>query len=131
MPTQTISFTVPLIPPSVNGYARHTKAGGHYQTAKALSFKEHVMFQARGCRVIAKAFKVEIGVFLGKGEKGDVDNFPKLVMDALAKAGVFCVPIGKSKQPCPQSDSYVYDLHVRKSRAVDGNGYTEITVTAL
>lgn len=127
----TVSFTVPLVPPSVNGYARHTRRGGHYQTAKALGFKEHVMFLARNQWVIAKAFKVEILVSLGKGERGDVDNFPKLCIDALAKAGVFRVPISKMKVPCPQSDSYVYDLHVRKCRAPDGIGCTEITVTAL
>jgi Holliday junction resolvase RusA-like endonuclease len=52
----------------------------------------------------AKAIEVDITVFLGMRGKGDVDNFPKVVLDGLVDAGVI------------RTDARVSDLHVHKRR---------------
>jgi Holliday junction resolvase RusA-like endonuclease len=84
----TLEFSIPLTPPSVNSYVRHTKLGRHYQTPDAIAFKEAVAIFARGRSVEAEEFKVHIAVYLGRGSKGDVDNFAKLPIDGLVAAGV-------------------------------------------
>lgn len=83
-----VSFTIPLVPPSVNHYVKHTRDGGHYVTHEALSFKSAVRLFARGRVVTAKKYQIEFMVYLGKGERGDPDNFCKVIGDGLQEAGV-------------------------------------------
>jgi Holliday junction resolvase RusA-like endonuclease len=97
-------LVIPLIPPSVNRYVRHTRRGTHYCTREATAFREAVVALARGIVVEARHYEVSITIYLGKGDRGDVDNFCKLVLDALAYAGVI------------RSDADVADLHVAKRR---------------
>lgn len=80
---QTVRFTVPLTPPSVNDYVRHTRSGRHYQTEEAIAFKDAVALCARGQQIDAKRLAVTMTIFLGKADRGDVDNFPKCVLDGL------------------------------------------------
>src|SRR6266849_7270735 len=83
-----LSFTVPLVPPSVNHYVKHTRTGRHYVTKVALSFKSAVRLFARGRVVTAKKYAVEVKVFLGFRQRGDGDNFLKVIGDGLKEAGV-------------------------------------------
>jgi len=59
-----------------------------------------------------------------QGERGDIDNFPKLVLDALADCGVFRDSKGKIV-----SDAHVMRLEVTKNdRERPDKGYTEVWV---
>jgi crossover junction endodeoxyribonuclease RusA len=111
-----VRFTVPLIPPSVNHYVKHTRNGRHYVTAEAKAFKEAVAIFAKG-RVEADEYLVVSIVWLGAGQRGDVDNFPKVVLDALVDAGVI------------HSDAAVREIRFRKERDPK-NPRTEIEVMA-
>jgi len=134
--SQEISFTVPLVPPSVNHYVKHTRSGRHYVTADAKAFKSAIsIFCPLGSHVVGSMFEVEAVVYLGEGQRGDVDGFGKLILDGLAEAAVFQRnrPGHKSARfPIRQqlSDAYVTDFILRKRRDRK-NPRTEITVRAL
>lgn len=115
-PTHEVSFTVPLTPPSVNSYVRHSR-GRHYVTAEAKAFKEAVILISRRQAIRSSSYFVAIAIFLGKAERGDLDNFAKVVLDALVKAGVI------------DSDAKVVELQMCKARDWQ-NPRTEITVRA-
>lgn len=117
---QSVRFTVPLVPPSVNTYVRHS-AGRHYKTSKAKSFEDAVGLFARGKRCPGERFFVKIAVYLGPNEHPDCDNLPKLVLDGCAAAGVFN---GKS-------DNHVQSVLVTKYDTDRENPRTEIEVSAI
>jgi len=122
-----IEFTVPLVPPSVNHYKVRYRNGRTVVSGKAIAFKEAVAVFCRGRYVTGKTFSVGMGIFLGKKDKGDVDNFPKLVLDGLADCGVF-----RNKKGERVSDAHVRYMVV----SINGDdrpeqGLTEITVEAL
>lgn len=122
-----ITLTVPCIPVSVNHYKVRFRSGRTVVSSAALSFKEEVAIALRGRYVAAKRFQVTIRITLGKGERGDWDNFPKLVGDGLAEAGAFRDLKGKR----------LSDAHVRDGRVIldcdsrPERGSTEITIEAL
>lgn len=114
-----LTFTVPgLTPPSGNDYVRHTRGGRHYVTQEAEAFKQAVALFSRGKSVIAKRFGLEVWIYMGYGQRGDGDNFWKVLADGLVQAGVI------------HSDAAVDDwiLHKRRDRT---NARTEIRVYAL
>ena len=78
----SVRFTVPLTPPTVNHY-KGTNRGRYYVSNKATKFKHAVALFAQGQQIDAKRVAISMTIFLGKGEKGDVDNFPKCVLDGL------------------------------------------------
>ena len=80
-----LSFTVPLVPPTVNHYVRHTRKGEHYLTRAAKAFKDAVAICAAGRSIDddAKRVQVAISIYLGRGDRGDIDNYPKCVLDGL------------------------------------------------
>jgi len=122
-----ITFTVPIIPPSVNHYKVRFRNGNTVVTAEAIAFKHAIAVYVRGMAISAKKFSVRIEVVLPKGARGDVDNFPKLCLDGLADAGVFMNRKGKRV-----SDAYVRHLVVDlDSDSRPDEGYTVITVEAL
>lgn len=127
-----VSFTVPLVPPGVNNYVKHTRSGRHYVTAEAKAFKDAVVILARGHFVIGRDFEVEATIYLGHKQKGDVDNFAKLILDALADAGVFQKANLRRPLVTPTmlSDAHVSDLILRRRRDAE-NPRTEITVKVL
>lgn len=125
-----VSFTVPLVPPGLNHYVRHTKAGRHYQTGAATAFKDAVVLFARRAFVVGKSFSVDATIYLGAKERGDVDGFGKLILDGLAKAEVFRTATKKYGAKVV-SDAWVTEMRLRKTRSLLSTGYTEITVTAL
>jgi Holliday junction resolvase RusA-like endonuclease len=86
MQPTTVSFIVPLTPPSVNHYVRHVWRGTHvrhYITDEAQGFITAVQIMANGKLLPVGKYGVRLRIFLGKGERGDIDNFPKCVLDAL------------------------------------------------
>jgi crossover junction endodeoxyribonuclease RusA len=114
-----VKIVIPLVPPSVNSYVRHTRKGGHYVTAEAKAFKEAVAILGREKGdLVAEAYHVHIDVYLGKNGRGDLDNFAKIPIDALVYAGII------------RSDSDVEAVSLRKFRD-PGNPRTEITIEAL
>ena len=85
-----IRITVPEIPPSVNHYVKHTRAGRHYRTASADRFLT-AMSLALGTKVTVvrgREYEIAIAVYLGKGDRRDWDNCPKVVCDSLVRLGV-------------------------------------------
>ena len=108
------SIMVPMVPPSVNHYVRHFGGNRHVKTEEAKTFHDHLWISSLSCKpVVAERFHVAITIFLGRKQKGDVDNFPKLVLDTLAKRGMFQDLKGRKL-----SDSHVTKLTVQKSRSV-------------
>ena len=120
----SLYIKVPLIPPSVNHYIKHTRSGRHYKTGEAQAFKDEIALAVKGRYVESIYLSVIISVTLGTGERGDVDNFPKLVLDALADCGVF-----RNSKGIIVSDAHVVRLEVTKNdRARPDKGYTEVWV---
>jgi crossover junction endodeoxyribonuclease RusA len=122
-----LNFTVPMIPPDLNHYVRHTRQGRHYVTKEATEFKATLATFNRGEFIQGKSFAVHIVIVFGKGDRGDVDGFPKLVLDGLADCGVFRDRKGKEI-----SDAYVDRLLVYRDREQRPPvGRTEITVGCI
>jgi len=115
---QIAAITVPLVPPTVNHYVKHTRRGRHYVSGEAISFKEAVRLFSKRQQVRGAQYKVEVWVHLGKGQKGDIDNFAKVVLDGLKDAGVI------------DSDAKIANLHLYKRRSAD-RPRTEIMVEAI
>ncbi len=112
-----LTITVPLVPPSVNHYWKHMRSGRHYVTAEGRAYKEAIALFARGRSVAAKRYELEAVIYLGHGQRGDGDNFWKVIADGLVDAGVI------------HSDAAVTDWILRKRRD-RSNPRTEITVRA-
>lgn len=109
---------MPGIPPSVNHYVRHTRDGRHYKTGEAESFCQWLAIYARGKKIRADEYGVKIVITLGHKQKGDLDNFAKVVLDSMVKCGVI------------DSDAKVTVLHMFKGRDRD-NPRTDVTVWAV
>ena len=82
-----LDFCVPLIPPSVNAYVRHTRKGRHYVSEEALAFKRAVPICAKQRQVRHKYYAIEIYVNLAAGQKIDLDNCSKVILDGLVEGG--------------------------------------------
>lgn len=105
-----------MTPPSVNNYVRHTRNGGHYKIKAANDFALTVQVLSKGS-VDAEALRLEVNVYLGKGKKGDGDNFFKVIADALVTARII------------KSDAHITQWYLEKHRDRD-NPRTEIYVSA-
>lgn len=113
-----VRFTVPLTPPSVNHYKARAKNGHWYVTKQATAFKSAIgIFAARQvCE--GKRYQLDVTVFLGKGQRGDGDNFWKVIGDGLKEAGVI------------RSDAAVAAWNMKVDRDPK-NPRTEIKVSSL
>jgi Holliday junction resolvase RusA-like endonuclease len=122
VPASQLSLVIPMTPVSVNHYKKPRRGGfGYFVTKEAKAFKEAVALIAKAhpfklCG--ADSYKVSILIALGKGQKGDIDNFAKLSLDSLVDAGVI------------HSDAAICELFMQKIRDIS-NPRTEITVEAL
>jgi crossover junction endodeoxyribonuclease RusA len=122
-----LTLTIPLKPPSVNTYVRHTRAGRHYVTKEGLAFKAAVGIMARGSTVAPvipgerrKArYSLTARVFLGPKQRGDGDNCWKCIADGLVEAGVI------------HSDAAVSEWHMYVDGDERGQARTEIEVERL
>jgi len=113
--TEPLSFTVPFVPPSVNHYIKHTRKGLHYVTKEAQDFKMAVGLCARGRSIHADRYSLEVWIYLGFGQRGDGDNFWKVIADGLVEAKVI------------HSDAAIEDWILHKRRDIE-RPRTEITV---
>lgn len=112
-----LDFCVPLIPPSVNHYVKHTRDGRHYVTAEAKAFKQAIPICARQRFVRHKYYSIEIYVNIGPGQKIDLDNCSKVILDGLVEGGQI------------HSDAAVTGLFMHKKRvAAPAHVRTCITV---
>ena len=129
--TAKVQFTVPLVPPSVNHYKVRYRNGNTVVSKEASAFKDAVAIYLRGQYVLAERFALTIRITLGQKDRGDWDNFPKLVGDALAAAGAFRKSKGKHR------GELLSDAHVKDGRVIldcdtrPAQGFTEITIEAL
>jgi Holliday junction resolvase RusA-like endonuclease len=115
-----ISITIPGIPPSVNHYrGLNRRAGRFYVRKPAIAFKADVALMLAGRKMPkAKAYRVEVTIYLPKGKRGDVDNFAKVTLDALQAAGAI------------RSDALIAEFSSKKLRDA-ANPRTEITISTL
>jgi Holliday junction resolvase RusA-like endonuclease len=116
--TNEVRITVPFEPPSVNHYKKVNYRGGRmnwFLTKEATAFMDALYLLSRNMQLHAETYEVEFCVYQGKGERGDVDNYSKCVLDGLVKAGVIT------------TDSAVTDLYISKRRDA-ANPRTEIVV---
>jgi crossover junction endodeoxyribonuclease RusA len=112
---KSVFIELPLLPPTVNHYVKHTRTGRHYVTGEAKAFKEAIALASRGRTLEFKYYTVAIGIGLGPGEKGDIDNFAKVCLDGLRDALVIT------------TDARVTRLEMNKFRLPDN--CTRILVT--
>lgn len=114
----SVSLAIPGTPPSVNHYKAHGR-NGYYRRDTADSWYATVAAIAHGQTVADphSNYEIEAVVYLGKGQKGDLDNFAKCLLDSLALAGVI------------DTDARVTRLLLEKCR--DGEARTAVTVTAV
>jgi Holliday junction resolvase RusA-like endonuclease len=84
-----VTISIPLTPPSVNHYLQRRVQGGYALTKEAQAYKDAVTLIARSCRkrIEAARYKVSVHIFLAPGQRGDLDNFLKLVLDGLVAGG--------------------------------------------
>lgn len=82
-----LDFCVPLLPPSVNHYVKHTRSGRHYVTREAKAFKAAIPMCCSNKQIRHKWYSIEIYVNLGKGDKIDLDNCAKVILDGLVEGG--------------------------------------------
>lgn len=129
---EKINITIPLLPPTVNHYWKHTvRAGQHrtYVSAAGKAFKRAVATLAAGTTVIPDGatthaltkvrYRLTVKVVLGKGQSGDGDNFWKAIADGLAEAGVI------------HSDARVRDWFLTVDDTERGEPRCEITAERL
>jgi Holliday junction resolvase RusA-like endonuclease len=131
---ESLSFTVPLVPPSVNHYKRpvvYRKGGklrrGQTLTEEAKAYKWAVAIYAQGRTLIPedpkkrKQAKYELwaNIYLGPRGRMDGDNGNKLIGDGLQDAGII------------HNDNAVKRWHVEKFGDDRQHPRTEITVRRL
>jgi len=99
-------FVVPLLPPSVNHYRKPRRGGGFYRVAECGSFIDAVCVFSGKTMVTGNFYALEIWFFLGPAKRNlssnDLDNFQKVAIDALVRAGVI------------KTDGRILDLHLHK-----------------
>ncbi len=121
-----IRLVIPGTPPSVNHYKVKTKRGHTFVTREAKKFKMDVAVMVSEVATIGWAladssqdrYSVTLEIYRGAKQKGDVDNYAKLPLDALKDSGVI------------HSDDAVDELHIFKFRDV-ANPRTVITVSVI
>lgn len=94
---EVIDFSVPSLPPSVNGYWKVKRFGGRYISAEGIAFKKLVMQHVHFKRVGAGKRDVRYQLVIKFSspswitkkktiKKQDLDNFGKSSCDALCEA---------------------------------------------
>jgi Holliday junction resolvase RusA-like endonuclease len=132
---KTVTFTVPLTPPSVNHYTRAVyyrgRDGNPHKgkklTKAAQAFRDAVAIFAQGRTVAPETdaqrrkvrYEVRVTVYLGPKQRGDADNFLKVAQDALQHCGVI------------HSDAFVYESKAIVVKDERTNPRTEFLVTRL
>ena len=111
-----LDFTLELLPPSVNHYAKHFQRDGrtiHAKTKIAKGFEQSFQYMLPAhirdgqSWVTAEKFSVTLWIVPGPGDSTDIDNYPKMILDCIAKAGLLRKTNGKQA-----SDAWVKRLVV-------------------
>lgn len=117
-----LKIIVPLSPPSVNHYTKHRvmtingqSTVSAYPAKEAKAWWAAVAACAGGQSLSANEYEIAYVVYQGSGERGDVDNYAKCLLDALVKAEVI------------DSDHKVFAIHGYKQRDRE-NPRTEIFI---
>lgn len=119
-----VNFTIQLTPPSANHYKVPTRRelddGRRIftYTPETKAWFDAVAYAVRGKTIAGDRLCVEFCVYRGKGERGDLDNYAKCILDGLVKAKVF------------RNDDSVVEMHSYKERDRD-NPRTEIQITEV
>jgi len=122
MDTVEVKITIPLVPPSANHYKiptrRETPDGRRIfvLTPETKAWFGAVATFARGATMRGDRHCVEFCVYRGKGDRGDLDNYCKVINDGLVRAGVL------------RTDDSVVEMHIYKERDAS-NPRTEILIT--
>lgn len=131
MMEDSVSLTIDWIPPSVNHYKKPvTLKNGRLsfvRTAEANVFRDAVALKTRGRTITPERhpdredvrYAVYVTVYLGVGQRGDADNFLKVILDSLQAAGVI------------HSDARVRRCCVNVEDCDRGNPRTEIRVERI
>jgi Holliday junction resolvase RusA-like endonuclease len=120
-----LKIIVPLTPPSQNHYMRYRVATMHgkptvvaYPAKEAKAWWNAVAVAGRGRSIAAKEYEIAYVVYQGSGERGDVDNYGKCLLDSLVRAEII------------DSDHKVFAMHAYKGRDRE-NPRTEIFIREL
>lgn len=94
-----LTFALNIVPPSVNHYVTH--GGGHHKkTPEAEAFERDFLRvlppNIRERFVTGDRFSVTLHITPAPGGKGDIDNYPKLLLDCIGKAGMLRDSKGKN-----------------------------------
>ena len=135
MQDKLLMLNIPLVPGSVNHIYLPTmytgKDGSSHRgrklTKEAKAFKYAVCILAQGRSVAPETekerstvrYRVMADVWLGKGQRGDADNFGKLILDGLQDARVI------------HSDAFVEQFAVTVHKDDRANPRTHISVERL
>jgi Holliday junction resolvase RusA-like endonuclease len=106
-----LKIIVPITPPSVQHYNHQrvaTVKGKHlvmwYPSKEAKAWWKAVGAASGGRALEAKGYEVAYVIYQGHNERGDVDNYAKVILDGIVKAGVI------------DTDHKVIAMHAYKSR---------------
>ena len=80
-----LGFCVPLIPPSVNHYVKHTHTS-HYVTEEAKAVQRQLRFSLNK-QVPHEYYAIEIYVNLAKGQKVELRESSKVILNRLVEGG--------------------------------------------
>ncbi len=87
--TDVLRIVVPGTPPSVNHYkGLNRRTGRWFVRPQARKFAADLAAIAAGRLIRAQRYRVWVEIYLAKGQRLDVDNCGKVILDALQKAGV-------------------------------------------
>ena len=96
-PVDRVQFSFPILPPSVNHYLKHKSARIHSLSDAAKAFKDQFPALVKpGPYIVGVRFQVTIHYWMGPNDRGDIDNFDKLLLDCIAQSGM--MRDGKGKE---------------------------------
>lgn len=122
----SITFSMPMLPPSVNHYVLHPAEGVHIKSKEAKAFERDFPLWSRGRYVTGENFSIAIKLIPGKRQKGDVDNRNKCLLDCIAKAGML-----RNRKGEELSDAWVKRLLVEILEDRNQGPKTIVTIEAL
>jgi Holliday junction resolvase RusA-like endonuclease len=103
-----VKLVIQMEPPSGNHYKNYRVIGkfvSWYLTKEAKAWHEVVALACSGMEPVSgKTHEITYTVYQGAKSRGDVDNYAKMILDALVKAGAL------------KSDASVVALHCYKKR---------------
>jgi Holliday junction resolvase RusA-like endonuclease len=135
-----LTFSIPLLPPSVNHYVSHgtktdrrsgARTAIHKKTPEAKAWERDFPLFSRGQFITSQNGRFAVTLIFTPGPKdsGDIDNRNKCTLDCIAKAGM--LRNGKGEE---MSDAWIKRLlvEIRDSQEDRERGpKTEITIEAL